>query len=208
MWAERLLEGGAEKVEGKKPETRPRARGRKGRTEGQALLLNRGRRSPSDAAAGSTAARADEVPTRKTPVAPKTSEDLEGHDAEETPAAHGHPQGHSTARTAPYSRSGRISATLPSAAELLRPVPRKSVRRALRGACTNFDFAKYLDKSVIVKLNGNRVVKGTLRGFDPFMNLVVDDGVESRRSGDLARIGVSVIRGSSIIMVEALDRIS
>lgn len=104
--------------------------------------LNRGRRSPSDAAAGSTAARADEVPTRKTPVAPKTSEDLEGHDAEETPAAHGHPQGHSTARTAPYSRSGRISATLPSAAELLRPVPRKSLRRALRGACTNFDFAK------------------------------------------------------------------
>ena len=29
-----------------------------------------------------------------------------------------------------------------------------------------------------VKLNGNRTVQGTLRGFDQFMNLVIDEAVE------------------------------
>lgn len=31
---------------------------------------------------------------------------------------------------------------------------------------------------VAVKLNANRTVMGTLRGFDQFMNLVVEDTVE------------------------------
>ncbi|ROT74929.1 small nuclear ribonucleoprotein G [Penaeus vannamei] len=70
------------------------------------------------------------------------------------------------------------------------------------------ELKKYMDKRVMTKLNGGRVVEGTLRGFDPFMNLVVDDGVEVRRSGDRVRVGFVVIRGSSIIMLEALDRIS
>lgn len=49
-----------------------------------------------------------------------------------------------------------------------------------------------MDKRVMTKLNGGRVVEGTLRGFDPFMNLVVDDGVEVRRSGDRVRVGFVV----------------
>ena len=44
----------------------------------------------------------------------------------------------------------------------------------------------------MVKLNGGRVVEGTLRGFDPFMNLVVDEGVEVRKASERVRIGVSV----------------
>ena len=32
--------------------------------------------------------------------------------------------------------------------------------------------------SIVVKLNANRMVVGTLRGFDQFMNLVVDNTVE------------------------------
>ena len=31
---------------------------------------------------------------------------------------------------------------------------------------------------LLVKLNGNRTVQGTLRGFDQFMNLVLDDTME------------------------------
>ncbi|XP_047484599.1 uncharacterized protein LOC125036195 [Penaeus chinensis] len=144
-------------------------------------------------------ASADEVPTCKTPVDPETSDDPKGHDAKETPAAQGRP------RTASESRRGRIAATLPCPAELLRPAPRPPRRRGLHSARSNFDFAKYMDKGVTVKLNGRRMVKGTLRGFDPFMNLVVEDSVEARRRGEHVRIGVSVIRGNSIIMVEALD---
>ena len=51
---------------------------------------------------------------------------------------------------------------------------------------------RYMDKRVLTKLNGGRVVEGTLRGFDPFMNLVIDDGTEIRKTGERVQIGVSV----------------
>ena len=34
------------------------------------------------------------------------------------------------------------------------------------------DIRKLLNKQVLVQLGGTRKVKGLLRGFDPFMNLV------------------------------------
>ena len=37
-----------------------------------------------------------------------------------------------------------------------------------------------------VRLNGQRVVVGILRGFDPFMNLVLDEVKESMRGMSLA----------------------
>uniref|UniRef100_A0A9I9DX84 Small nuclear ribonucleoprotein G n=1 Tax=Cucumis melo TaxID=3656 RepID=A0A9I9DX84_CUCME len=40
------------------------------------------------------------------------------------------------------------------------------------------DLKKYMDKKLQIKLNANRLVIGTLRGFDQFMNLVVDNTVE------------------------------
>ena len=33
---------------------------------------------------------------------------------------------------------------------------------------------------------------GMLRGFDPFMNLVVDEGIEETKSGDKRSIGMVV----------------
>uniref|UniRef100_A0AAY4CXZ1 Small nuclear ribonucleoprotein G n=1 Tax=Denticeps clupeoides TaxID=299321 RepID=A0AAY4CXZ1_9TELE len=58
-----------------------------------------------------------------------------------------------------------------------------------------------------VKLNGGRHVQGILRGFDPFMNLVVDDCLEMAPGGQQNKIGMVVIRGNSIIMLEALERV-
>ncbi|XP_039039773.1 probable small nuclear ribonucleoprotein G [Hibiscus syriacus] len=40
------------------------------------------------------------------------------------------------------------------------------------------DLKKYMDKQLQIKLNANRMVVGTLCGFDQFMNLVVDNTVE------------------------------
>uniref|UniRef100_A0A7N8YL21 Small nuclear ribonucleoprotein G n=1 Tax=Mastacembelus armatus TaxID=205130 RepID=A0A7N8YL21_9TELE len=59
----------------------------------------------------------------------------------------------------------------------------------------------------VVKLNGGRHVQGILRGFDPFMNLVVDDCLEMGPGGQQNTIGMVVIRGNSIIMLEALERV-
>ncbi|NWR82019.1 RUXG protein, partial [Centropus unirufus] len=58
-----------------------------------------------------------------------------------------------------------------------------------------------------VKLNGGRHVQGILRGFDPFMNLVIDECVEMAPGGQQNNIGMVVIRGNSIIMLEALERV-
>ena len=56
----------------------------------------------------------------------------------------------------------------------------------------------------VVKLNGNRKVTGTLRGFDPFMNLVVDDSVEETKSGEKRNIGMVV--GSQKFKMKTLFR--
>lgn len=53
-------------------------------------------------------------------------------------------------------------------------------------------------------LNGNRNVEGTLRGYDQFMNIVLDDCVEVKSNGEKRSIGMSVIRGNSILTMETL----
>lgn len=49
-----------------------------------------------------------------------------------------------------------------------------------------------------VKLNANRVVTGILRGFDPYMNLVLDEAVEERSSNQKYKIGMVVRKWHSI----------
>lgn len=55
-----------------------------------------------------------------------------------------------------------------------------------------------------VHLNANRHVTGVLRGFDQFMNLVLDNTVDEKLKVD---IGMVVIRGNSIATIEALEAI-
>ncbi|EDL30016.1 mCG121012, partial [Mus musculus] len=62
-------------------------------------------------------------------------------------------------------------------------------------------------RKLSLKLNGGRHVQGILQGFDPFMNLVIDECVEMATSGQQNNIGMVVIRGNSIIMLEALERV-
>lgn len=64
------------------------------------------------------------------------------------------------------------------------------------------ELKKYMDKNVSVKLNGSRTVTGVVRGFDPFMNLVLDETSDSQ-----SQLGMVVIRGNTIMAIEALDRI-
>jgi len=69
------------------------------------------------------------------------------------------------------------------------------------------ELKKYMDKTVKAKINGGRIVEGVLRGFDPFLNVVLDKGIEIRKDGQRVNVGCVVMRGSSIIMMEALDRL-
>uniref|UniRef100_A0A0A9DNK1 Small nuclear ribonucleoprotein G n=1 Tax=Arundo donax TaxID=35708 RepID=A0A0A9DNK1_ARUDO len=63
-----------------------------------------------------------------------------------------------------------------------------------------------LSSILLVKLNANRVVIGTLRGFDQFMNLVVDNTVVN--GNEKHDIGMVVIRGNSVVMIEALEPVA
>ncbi|OHF01639.1 LSM domain-containing protein [Colletotrichum orchidophilum] len=69
------------------------------------------------------------------------------------------------------------------------------------------DLFDYLDKRLFVQLNGSRKVIGVLRGYDVFLNIVLDEAVEEKEGGEKVRIGMVVIRGNSVVMLEALERI-
>eukprot|EP00041_Stephanoeca_diplocostata_P006329 m.80659 g.80659 ORF g.80659 m.80659 type:complete len:76 (-) comp16304_c0_seq1:325-552(-) len=68
------------------------------------------------------------------------------------------------------------------------------------------ELKKFMDKRVQLKLNANRTISGILRGFDPFMNIVVDQTVEES-APDKPEIGMVVIRGNSIVLLEALEKV-
>ncbi|XP_060005227.1 small nuclear ribonucleoprotein G-like [Lagenorhynchus albirostris] len=69
------------------------------------------------------------------------------------------------------------------------------------------ELKKFMDKKLSLKLNGGRHVQGILRGFDLFMNLMIDECVEIATSGQQNNTGMVVIRGNSTIMLEALERV-
>ncbi|KAM3850837.1 LOW QUALITY PROTEIN: small nuclear ribonucleoprotein G-like [Vipera latastei] len=64
---------------------------------------------------------------------------------------------------------------------------------------------KIMDKELSLKLNGGRHVQGIY--FESFMNLVIDECVEMAPVRQQNNIGMVVIRGNSIIMLEALERV-
>ena len=60
------------------------------------------------------------------------------------------------------------------------------------------------DKRLKILLNGNRKLIGTLRGYDAFLNVVLEE-VEQEEGGYMGQV---VVRGNSIIQFEALERIN
>jgi small nuclear ribonucleoprotein G len=69
------------------------------------------------------------------------------------------------------------------------------------------ELKKFMDKQIHLRINGGHEVEETLCGFDPFMNLVPDDLIEFTKQKTLNNIGMVVIRGTSMVMLEARDRI-
>mmetsp|Transcript_34860 Transcript_34860/g.74312 ORF Transcript_34860/g.74312 Transcript_34860/m.74312 type:complete len:80 (-) Transcript_34860:279-518(-) len=68
------------------------------------------------------------------------------------------------------------------------------------------DLKRFMDKRLKLSLNGNRKVVGTLRGYDAFLNIVLENAENS--GGDGKNLGTVVIRGNSIIQFESMDRVS
>ncbi|TPX45424.1 hypothetical protein SeMB42_g02429 [Synchytrium endobioticum] len=67
------------------------------------------------------------------------------------------------------------------------------------------ELRKYMEKKLVISLNGNRKVTGVLRGYDPFLNLVVDDAIEEKKDNRIEELGMIVIRGNSVVSMEAIE---
>lgn len=90
-------------------------------------------------------------------------------------------------------------------------LPRRLVHSPLLGSAPPApqmpELKKFMEKRVSLKLNASRTVSGRLRGYDHFMNVVLDEAVEETSGATGKDIGLVLIRGNSIIQIEALERI-
>ena len=57
-----------------------------------------------------------------------------------------------------------------------------------------------LNKKVALLLKDNRVLEGTLSGYDEYMNMVLDD-VEEAAEEVTRRLGTVIIRGSNVVRI-------
>jgi len=64
---------------------------------------------------------------------------------------------------------------------------------------------KVLDESinqvVLVKLKGNKTIRGNLLGFDQHMNLLLESSEEIPAEGDSNSLGTIVVRGDNVVMI-------
>lgn len=71
---------------------------------------------------------------------------------------------------------------------------------------------KLMNKKVLLTLNNdnnNNKIAGVLRGYDNFLNLVIDDAIEILNNDTKNNLGPqSVIRGNCIVSLEPLDTVS
>jgi small nuclear ribonucleoprotein G len=51
---------------------------------------------------------------------------------------------------------------------------------------------QFMDKKLFIHLQGGRKVSGTLRGYDLFLNLVIDDAIEESTPAQKHPIGTVV----------------
>ena len=69
------------------------------------------------------------------------------------------------------------------------------------------DLRNFMNLKLNIKLNAERRITGVLRGYDQFMNLVLEDCNEVSVLEKKNPIGTVMVRGNSIVMWECLDKI-
>ena len=86
------------------------------------------------------------------------------------------------------------------------------------------DLKSYVDRKIQINLNGNRKLIGWLKGYDPFMNIVLENTIDISKSQKNSKneeeksdknenqqenknLGTVMIRGNSIVYWECLEKI-
>lgn len=69
----------------------------------------------------------------------------------------------------------------------------------------------FMEKRIVVKIQGNRSISGVLRGVDEHMSIVLHDAMDETRTASgsdeeaKTALGTTVIRGSAIVEIVSAD---
>ena len=63
-----------------------------------------------------------------------------------------------------------------------------------------------LGKVVLIKLKGNKVIRGSLQGFDQHMNLTLDNSQEILEGENTKDLGTIIVRGDNVILISPPPR--
>ena len=77
------------------------------------------------------------------------------------------------------------------------------------------DLRKFMDLRVDLRMNGNRRIAGIMKGYDQYMNIVLDEAIEISKdkgqgTGEKSQnrsLGMIVIRGASVQFWENIDKV-
>ena len=58
-----------------------------------------------------------------------------------------------------------------------------------------------IGKNIVIKLKGDKVVKGMLQKFDQHMNLVLSDATEYKKDEESTKLGNLLLKGDNIIII-------
>ena len=67
-------------------------------------------------------------------------------------------------------------------------------------------LAESIGELVLVKLKGNKEVRGILKSYDQHMNLVLTDSEEIQPDGSGRKVGTIVIRGDNVILISPIQQ--
>lgn len=62
-------------------------------------------------------------------------------------------------------------------------------------------LAASMGKTVLIRLKGNKEVRGKLKSFDHHLNIVLEDAEELLGEGNVRRLGQIIIRGDNVVIV-------
>ena len=58
-----------------------------------------------------------------------------------------------------------------------------------------------IGKTVLIKLKGGKVIRGSLQGFDQHMNLILEGSEEMLAEGKSNSMGTIVVRGDNVVLI-------
>ncbi len=112
-----------------------------------------------------------------------------------------------------FSLSAAKDVTNMSKTDESRPQQQQQQQQQQRKKESILELSKFLEKSVRIKFAGGRECAGVLKGFDPLLNVVLDNCVEFLRdpddpfkvTEDTRQLGLVVCRGTAVVLVCPTD---